>query len=51
MERAGETKAMQQSERERHDPRPALGQSRLALAYGHAEQGNDSIYLYLGRLF
>jgi hypothetical protein len=20
------------------------------LAYGHAEQGNDSIYLYLGRL-
>ncbi|MGH8586112.1 MAG: hypothetical protein ACREWE_08030 [Gammaproteobacteria bacterium] len=23
----------------------------MYLAYGHAEQGNDSIYLYLGRLF
>jgi NTE family protein len=21
------------------------------LGYGHAEQGNDSVYLYLGRLF
>jgi hypothetical protein len=51
VEHAGETKAMQQSERERHDPRPTLGQSRPALVtmddlagHEHNRECDDRLY-------